>query len=246
MSKEELKEMLKLYTKQDLWEFNQIKAKKQIELMAQIKEKDQKIADLEAKLAESEKLKDDAMYNYAWLNQDLSDTKEQLKIEKDAYKIFSDNYNTLSSAYDQLKQQLAEKEKYTYTGKEVGDIERNYEQQLAEKDELYRTCCEQCERIKDKLGIITSYNQDLQNEILDKHKTNEKLKKSQNQTAIDELEKIISYLSDRTDVINDELKNFDRDEISVRFAVQKRLITDIFYVIDQQIKELKGEMLYVK
>ena len=51
MSKEEIKEMLKLYTKQDLWEFNQIKAKKQIELMAQIKEKDQKIAELEHRLS---------------------------------------------------------------------------------------------------------------------------------------------------------------------------------------------------
>ena len=51
MNKEELKEMLKLYTKQDLWEFNQIKAKKQIELMAQIKEKDQKIQELEHRLS---------------------------------------------------------------------------------------------------------------------------------------------------------------------------------------------------
>ena len=59
MSKEELKEMLKLYTKQDLWEFNQIKAKKQIELMAQIKEKDQIIQELETKaVAELEKVKE--------------------------------------------------------------------------------------------------------------------------------------------------------------------------------------------
>ena len=51
MNDEELKEMLKLYTKKDLWEFNQIKAKKQIELMAQIKEQDQKIKELEHRLA---------------------------------------------------------------------------------------------------------------------------------------------------------------------------------------------------
>ena len=51
MNDEELKEMLKLYTKKDLWEFNQIKAKKQIELMAQIKEQDQKIKELEHRLS---------------------------------------------------------------------------------------------------------------------------------------------------------------------------------------------------
>ena len=32
-------------------------------------------------------------------------------------------------------------------------------------EQRYKTCNEQCERVKDKLGIITSYNQDLQNEI---------------------------------------------------------------------------------
>ena len=84
-----------------------------------------KITDLEAKLAESEKLKDDAMYNYAWLNQDLSDTKEQLKIEKDVYKILSDNYNTLSSAYVQLKQQLAEKETAVISKMENGETSQN-------------------------------------------------------------------------------------------------------------------------
>ena len=56
MNDEELKEMLKLYTKKDLWEFNQIKAKKQIELMAQIKEQDQKIKELQMQLAEKNEL----------------------------------------------------------------------------------------------------------------------------------------------------------------------------------------------
>lgn len=74
-----------------------------------------KISDLEAKLAESEKLKDDAMYNLALLNQDLSDTKEKLSIERRAYNILHGNYSTLISSYDQLKQQLAEKEKIEYT-----------------------------------------------------------------------------------------------------------------------------------
>lgn len=195
------------------------------EMMEEISEKDIKIAELEAKieLARNTSINTNKM-DIIHYQAEVLELKQQIK-EKDQ----------AIEGLQEINQSLGQT-----CNNDAKEIERLREQ-LAEKDELYRTCCEQCERIKDKLGIITSYNQDLQNEILDKHKTNEKLKKSQNQTAIDELEKVISYLSDRTDVINDELNNFDRDEISVRFAVKKRLITDIFYVIDQQIKSLKGD-----
>ena len=107
MSKEqELKEMLKLYSKQDLW--NRIQAKQAM------------IYDLEARLAESEKqrqhLKD-------WLDNEILTSVD------------SESYYATINEYEEevkkLKQRLEEKEKYTYTGKEVGKIEQNYDNQLA-------------------------------------------------------------------------------------------------------------------
>lgn len=71
---------------------------------------EKKIDNLEAKLAESEKLKDDALYNYAWLNQELSDTKQKLKDKEDSYNILCCNHQYLGKNYNELKQQLAEKE----------------------------------------------------------------------------------------------------------------------------------------
>lgn len=110
MSKEqELKEMLKLYSKQDLWN--------------RIQEKQAMIYDLEAKLAESER---NNLILYSMLYQilekqgyeNITSTIEQmtgLMLEKQA-DWFKGNRN-----YDQLKQQLAEKEKI------IKDIEnKNY------------------------------------------------------------------------------------------------------------------------
>ena len=65
-----------------------------------------KIVELEAKLAESEKLKDDALYNYAWLNQEVSDIKQKLKDNEDAYKILCCNHQNLGKAYNELEQKL--------------------------------------------------------------------------------------------------------------------------------------------
>ncbi len=99
------------------------------------------IADLEAKLAETVEI--------------INGCSMQLNIEK-------------SKEIQQLKQQLAEKEKYTYTGKEVGEIERNYESQIAEKDQaieslqeinqsLGQTCnndAKEIERLREQLAEL--------------------------------------------------------------------------------------------
>ena len=222
-----------------------------------VAEKNQKITNLEAKLAESEKLKEDALYNYAWLNQDLSDTKEQLKVEKDAFKILSNNYNTLISAYDQLKQQLAESEKrikdLEFRNKnlehslsvapnanagqrarivELKEINHKLKQQLAEKDQaieslqeinqsLGQTCNNDAKEI-DKLTeqlILAKMGESFEQE-----KKNNALK-SQNQTAIAELEKT-----------KENMNNLYREHKPIYFDLL--LIRN---AIDQQISNLKGE-----
>lgn len=82
-----------------------------------------KVKTLEAKLAESEsKVKVGEFWHSAYQGKQLDYDKV---------------YAELRQSYDEnekLKQQLAEKEKYTYTGKEVGEIEKNYESQIAEKE----------------------------------------------------------------------------------------------------------------
>lgn len=82
MNDEELKEMLKLYTKKDLWEFNQIKAKKQIELMAQIKEQDQKIKELQQQLAEKNELFIATKWRADDLEKQLTEKEKDLEIKE--------------------------------------------------------------------------------------------------------------------------------------------------------------------
>lgn len=42
-----------------------------------------------------------------------------------------------------LEQQLAEKDKYTYTGEEVGKIEQNYDNQLAITEKALELACKE-------------------------------------------------------------------------------------------------------
>ena len=173
MNKEELKEMLKLYTKQDLWEFNQIKAKKQIDLMAQIKEQDQKISDLEAKLEESEN--------------ELAKEKRHINRLKSANKSFDERLDDLIDENKQLKQQLAETDKLMqeYLSKCL-----SLEQQLAEKENEIKSLrtrqfIDMTEKEMLELKIAT-HNQDLK-------KIRDIFNQSQNQTVIAELEKVRHY-----------------------------------------------------
>ena len=207
-----------------------------------------KIADLESKLAESEKLKDDAMYNLALLNQDLSDTKEKLSTERRAYNILHGNYSTLISSYDQLKQQLAESEKFMQanrfkTWKEAQEsLNGKFECIFDEKHELWKKIVAENAQLKKQLAekdkieyteairfvetsephIVAEELERLECEILD-------LEQSQNQTAIEELEKFkkLMHKTDKHGYIICFLSMNDREKFN--------------NLIDQQIAELKGE-----
>ena len=222
------------------------------DFLGYVNELRQQLTDLEAKLAESEKLKDDAMYNLAWLNQDLSDTKEQLKVEKDAFKVLSDNYNTLSSAYDQLKQQL-EDEKYKtgelcslidvmrYDDPKIDELEKKLEQ--SKMNESFE---------KEKKDNALKLVSELQQQLTEKDAEIEKLKiilsvqavqapeeqrvnlitancvqYNPNQTAIAKLEKVKEY------IVTDE-----KDMFGMPYLMKSEYILEF---IDQQIKSLKGE-----
>lgn len=53
----------------------------------------------------------------------------------------------LEAQIAEMQKQLKEKEKYTYTGKEVGEIEQYYENLLAEKEkEIRKKVCDSCGR----------------------------------------------------------------------------------------------------
>ena len=116
---------------------------------------EKEFADLEAKLAESEKQfivannlrknSDEVLLNYKTKKYGLDKTIQELRKAKLSlpekewyYKGFENCERQMSSHIADLtlevkglKQQLAEKYKYTYTGEEVGKIEQNYDNQLA-------------------------------------------------------------------------------------------------------------------
>ena len=118
-------------------------------------EQRKQIADLEANLAESEKKiieannlrknSDEVLLNYKTKKYGLDKTIQELRKmklslpEKEWYYKGFENCERQMSSYiadltlevKELRQQLEEKEKYTYTGKEVGKIEQNYDNQLA-------------------------------------------------------------------------------------------------------------------
>ena len=57
---------------------------------------------------------------------------ENLRID---LKDWQDLEEKLGTKYDKVVEQLADKEKYTYTGKEVGEIEKNYEIQISDLEQ---------------------------------------------------------------------------------------------------------------
>ena len=79
---------------------------------------------------------------------DLYDNGVLDKSINDTYKLEellnqqSKRIKELGQENQQLKQRLADKEKYTYTGKEVGKIEQNYDNQLAIIEKALELACE--------------------------------------------------------------------------------------------------------
>ena len=196
---------------------------------------DKQLADLEAKLAESEKdrLMWQEMYKSADkqnkeicetdiypLQEQVQQLKQELK-EKEKH-IIGQNalLNKSKENNNQLKQQLAECEQEkllnSYGMDKNADIAEDYKQQLAEKENLLKT--------------YTQLNEDLAKRLDDRCDICiERYKQSQNQTAIAELEKLkhdIIYYDTDADFNNDVVAEFSHI---------------VFKLIDQQIKSLKGE-----
>ena len=188
-----------------------------------------KIADLEAKLAESKRK--------------YEDRKKFCIIET---RSLTEIINNLLEENNQLKRQLVEKDKYTYTGKEVGDIERNYEHQLAEKDQaieglqeinqsLGQTCnndAKEIERLREKESLL--------NLIIDGYYTPTNIVKrqirEQNQTAIAELEKVKEWANN----MYDGWKSNDGVNLDAKSGICNTLQA-VCGMVNQQIKSLKGE-----
>lgn len=183
------------------------------------------IADLESKLAESEKTEDGAFWFEMW---------QHKKRDYDSvYKAYIEN----CAEVDQLKQQLAETDKLMqeYLSKCL-----SLEQQLAEKDQaieglqeinqsLGQTCnndAKEIERLREKLAKTTvfapkiSNNAELVLQIIEYDKAGiDYLKQSQNQTAIAELTRVKEWV---------EPKYFDKEQINY-----------LANIIDQQINNLR-------
>ena len=72
--------------------------------------------------------------------------QENMLFEKDEEPVEIEKLNQqnlkLIKENQQLKQSLSDKEKYTYTGKEVGKIEQNYDNQLAIIEKALELACE--------------------------------------------------------------------------------------------------------
>ena len=69
-----------------------------------------------------------------------------------------------------LQSQLAEKEKYTYTGEEVGKIEQNYDNQLAITEKALELACEHIKedlKCDDTQDEIYNYFKNKAKEILE-------------------------------------------------------------------------------
>ena len=105
-------------------------------------EKDKKISNLEARLAESKE-------------QLIAMNEKSNKIKKESF---------------YLKQQLAEKDKYTYTGEEVGKIEQNYDNQLSIIEKALELACEHIKedlKCDDTQDEIYNYFKNKAKEILE-------------------------------------------------------------------------------
>jgi chromosome segregation ATPase len=209
------------------------------EMMEEISEKDIKIADLEAKLEESESKV-----------QTLLKSKDVLAVT-DIAKMSVDNFN-LRKENNQLKQQLAEKEKTSlvlysmlYETLEKQGCEdiasqidqmtglvldkqadwfkgnRNYDQlkqQLAEKEKEIRGYEHELENYEHELEVYKNNDNIYANNIRSFANKN---KRERNQTAIAELEKVKEFI----------IKNNE----------PTKKMTAITRFINQQISELKGD-----
>ena len=190
----------------------------------------QQLADLEVKLAESEKKARTYAKEIVFLDKKLENLNKEFELAQEHNEKTVEYWQNECS---QLKQQLAEKEKEIEVMKQM----------LVDREETIIVA------EKSNKGLILNYNQ-LKQQLVEinkrknyykkKHKEALELKiANQNQTAIAELEKVRSKIA-RLDVSPDEsnrlipaLDNYTNGFHKSRFKIMN--------ILDQQIAELKGE-----
>ena len=159
----ELEDVLESWHIENLEELKIINKNERLKYQKLLYTYKQQIADLEAKLAESEKL-----------TERLQQIIDKLRDKEFAGKALVEAVNAVyeplyKNKYDEaeeLKQQLAENEKYTYSGKEVGKIEQYYENLLAEKEkEIRKKVCDDVIKFMEEDGFDCSDWLDLFNLI---------------------------------------------------------------------------------
>ncbi len=203
---------------------NEQKYKERDELLVNsLVEKDKQIAELQKQLKEKDKdfkfyqklykIEKEQNDNYRTEKYELN-VKELRKLdlsfpEKEWYYKGFDNCERQASStraeltieIKDLKKQLEEKEKYTYTGKEVGEIERKYETQLKEKEKLiehwhnlYKERDKQFQSVRQRYHLLnklqSNYNKKdklhlLEMQCFDLVKENEELKKQLEEKKVD-------------------------------------------------------------
>ena len=103
-----------------------------------------------------------ALYDNGVLDKSINDTYKLEELLNQQSKRIKE----LEQENQQLKQQLEEKEKYTYSGKEVGKIEQYYENLLAEKEkEIRKKVCDDVIKFMEEDGFDCSDWLDLFNLI---------------------------------------------------------------------------------
>ena len=164
----------------------------------------------------------------------------------------SENYSKLNKKYQEIKNQLADLEaKLAESEKQIKDARgagnmavdswcknrRKYEAQIAEMQNksfilysmLYETLEKQgCENVASQIYQMTSWTYDKEADWLKGNRNYDKLKQSQKQLAIEELEKLKDFF----------LEPYKDEEIDTDYIITKDAGEIADYILDQ-IKQLK-------
>ena len=157
-------------------------------------------------------------YNYVFDQYDgdifIYDSQEDERI---------DDLSQCADILNKYEAKLAEKEKYTYTGKEVGKIEQNYESQLEDLkqsyDNLFDSYVDAKKQLNEKEKEDTKRMEDFEKRCQEYYSTDE----YKRDFAIAELEKVLYFM---------------RQKDSMGFSPSFKRIKE---QIREQIKTMKGE-----
>lgn len=179
-------------------------------------EQDQKIKDLEAKLAESKEM--------------LKNTHKALERRNKERQEYISKYRYWKGECYELKQQLAEKNQAIESLQEINQS-------------LGQTCnndAKEIERLNNLLKEEKTRNKKLNHEA-QKYYEDAYCNNFQNQTAIAELEKVKNIIDSKVKNIDKRLDDLNIKIVCESTSMQLSTYKEVVKLIDQQIKSLKGE-----